>query len=164
MELVTPSIGLLFWQTLTFLIVLFILGKFAWKPIMSALQERENTIDEALSAARRAKEEMQALVAGNEKLLQETRLERDKILRDAQTAASNIINEAKDKAGAEGQRLIEGARAAIINEKQAALTEVKNLAATLSIDIAEKILKRELSDEKAQKELINEFIKEANLN
>jgi F-type H+-transporting ATPase subunit b len=162
--LIEPELGLLFWQVFIFLIVFFILAKFAWNPILASLKERENTIDEALSTAKKAKEEMQALVAGNEKLLQEARLERDKILRDAQSAASNIVNEAKDKAGAEGQRLIEGARVAITNEKQAALTEVKNLAATLSIEIAEKILKRELSDEKAQKELVNEFIKEANLN
>jgi F-type H+-transporting ATPase subunit b len=163
-SLIEPELGLLFWQVFIFLIVLFILAKFAWNPILASLKERENTIDEALSTAKKAKEEMLALVAGNEKLLQEARLERDKILREAQSAASNIVNEAKDKAGAEGQRLIEGARVAINNEKQAALTEVKNLAATLSIEIAEKILKRELSDEKAQKELVNEFIKEANLN
>lgn len=164
MELVTPSIGLIFWQTLTFLIVLFILAKFAWKPILGSLKEREDSIDEALSAAKKAKEEMLLLSSNNEKLLQEARLERDRTLREAQTAANNIINEAKEKAGAEGQRIIETARVAISNEKQAALTEVKNLAANLSIEIAEKILKRELSDEKAQKELVNEFIKEANLN
>ena len=163
-SLVEPELGLLFWQTFVFLVVLYILGKFAWKPILTSLKERENTIEEALSTAKRAKEEMLQLTAGNEKLLQEARLERDRILRDAQSAASNIINEAKDKAGAEGQRMIEHARIAINNEKQAALTEVKNLAANLSIEIAEKILKRELSDEKAQKELVNEFIKEANLN
>lgn len=164
MDLVTPGFGLLFWQTITFLIVLFILAKFAWKPIMSSLKERESTIEEALSAAKKAKEEMQKLQSDNEKLLAEARLERDKILREAQTAANNLVNEAKDKATAEGTRLIENARQAINNEKQAALTEVKNLAATLSIDIAEKILKRELADEKAQKELVNEFIKDANLN
>jgi F-type H+-transporting ATPase subunit b len=162
--MVSPDFGLIFWQTLTFLVVLFILGKFAWKPILSSLRERENTIDEALNAAKKAKEEMQKLQADNEKLLAEARLERDKILRDAQAAANNIISEAKEKAGAEGARLIENARQAINNEKQAALTEVKNLAANLSIEIAEKVLKRELADEKAQKELVNEFIKEANLN
>jgi len=162
--MVSPDFGLLFWQTLTFLIVLFILGKFAWKPILTSLKERESTIEEALGAAKKAKEEMQKLQSDNEKLLQEARLERDKILREAQTAANNIISEAKEKATHEGTRLIENARAAIHNEKQAALTEVKNLAASLSIEIAEKILKRELADEKAQKELVNEFIKEANLN
>lgn len=162
--MVTPDFGLLFWQTLTFLIVLFILGKFAWKPILGSLKERENTIEDALNAAKKAKEEMQKLQADNEKLLAEARLERDKILRDAQSAANNLITEAKEKAGAEGTRMIENARQAINNEKQAALTEVKNLAANLSIEIAEKVLKRELADEKAQKELVNEFIKDANLN
>lgn len=163
-SLITPEFGLLFWQVVIFAVVFFILAKFAWKPILTSLHERENTIEEALSTAKKAKEEMLNLTAGNERLLQEARLERDRILRDAQTAASNIINEAKEKSGAEGQRMIDQARVAINNEKQAALTEVKNLAANLSIEIAEKILKRELSDEKAQKELVNEFIKEANLN
>ena len=162
--MVTPDFGLIIWQLITFLIVLFILGKFAWKPILGSLKERENTIEEALNAAKKAKEEMLQLQAGNEKLLAEARLERDKILRDAQTAANNMITEAKDKASAEGARMIENAGQAINNEKQAVLTEVKNMAANLSIQIAEKILKRELADEKAQKELVNEFIKEANLN
>ena len=120
--------------------------------------------DRALSAAKKAKEEMQKLNSDNEKLLAEARLERDKILREAQVAANNIVAESKEKATAEGNRLIENARLAINNEKQAALTEVKNLAANLSLEIAERILKRELADEKAQKELINEFIQEANLN
>lgn len=164
MNIVTPDFGLIFWHTITFLIVLFVLGKFAWSPILSSLKEREDSIDEALNAAKKAKLEMQKLHADNEKLLQEARLERDRILRDAQSAANSIMNEAKDKASAEGARMIENARLAINTEKQAALAEVKNLAANLSIDIAEKILKRELSDEKAQKELVNEFIKEANLN
>ncbi|MBX9853755.1 MAG: F0F1 ATP synthase subunit B [Cytophagaceae bacterium] len=163
-SLITPEFGLLFWQFMIFLVILFILGKFAWKPILTSLKEREANIEEALNAAKKAKEEMQKLHADNDKLLQEARLERDKMLREAQTAANNIVSEAKDKATAEGQRLIENARAAINNEKQAALTEVKNLAANLSLEIAEKILKRELADEKAQKELVNEFIKEANLN
>ncbi len=163
-SLIEPEFGLLIWQLVIFLIVLGILAKFAWKPILNSLKEREANIEEALNAAKKAKEDMQKLQADNDKLLQEARLERDKILREAQTAASNIIAEAKDKATTEGQRLIENARASINNEKQAALTEVKNLAANLSLEIAEKILKRELEDEKAQKELVNEFIKEANLN
>lgn len=164
MELVTPDLGLLFWQAVTFLIVLGLLAKFAWKPIMNSLREREETIQEALSAAARAKEDMQKLQAANENLLQEARLERDKILREAQASASAIVNEAKDKAVVEGQRLIETARQTINTEKQAALTEVKNQAASLSIQIAEKLLKKELSGEAAQKELVREYIKEANLN
>jgi F-type H+-transporting ATPase subunit b len=164
LDLVSPAFGLLFWQVVTFLVILFILSKFAWKPIMSGLKEREQNIDEALSTARKAKEEMALLKSENEKLLADARVERDKMLKEAQAASNNMISEAKDKAAAEGARLLETARIAINNEKQAAITEVKNQAATLSIQIAEKLLKRELSDEKAQKQLVDEFIKEAKFN
>lgn len=164
MDLVTPGLGLIFWQTITFLIVFFLLAKFAWKPIMASLKEREDTIDQALSAAKTAKEEMLKLQAANENALQEARLERDKILKEAASAAAFMINEAKDKAVEEGARLIEAAREAINNEKQAALTEVKNQAANLSVQIAEKLLRKELSTETAQRELVSEYIKEANLN
>ncbi|HEY8400782.1 MAG TPA: F0F1 ATP synthase subunit B [Cytophagaceae bacterium] len=164
MSLVTPELGLIFWQTVTFLIILFLLSKFAWKPIMNGLKEREESIEEALSAANKARQEMQNLKAANEALLQEARQERDKILKEAQTAAANIVAEAKDKAVAEGNRLIESARQAINNEKAAALADVKNQAATLSLQIAEKLLKRELANETAQRELVSEYIKEVNLN
>jgi len=164
MDLVTPGLGLIFWQTITFLIVFFLLAKFAWKPIMASLKEREDTIEEALGAAQRAKDEMVKLQAANENALQQARIERDKILKEAQAAATMMINEAKDKATEEGARMIETARQAINSEKQAALAEVKNQAATLSLQIAEKLLKRELSNETAQKELVSDYIKEANLN
>jgi len=162
--LVQPDFGLLFWQTVTFLIILFILGKFAWKPILGALKEREADIEEALSAAENAKEEMKRLHAANEKLLQDARIEREKILKEASAVANSIITEAKDKATAESNRIVENARIAINNEKLSALTEVKNQAATLAIDIAEKLLRKELSDSKAQKELVSEYLKEAKFN
>jgi F-type H+-transporting ATPase subunit b len=162
--LVQPDFGLLFWQTVTFLIVLFILGKFAWKPILGALKEREADIEEALSAAENAKEEMKRLHAANEKLLQDARIERDKILKEANAVASAIIAEAKDKATLESNRIVESAKISINNEKLAALTEVKNQAATIAIDIAEKLLRKELSDSKAQKELVSEYLKEAKFN
>ncbi|GAL83720.1 F0F1 ATP synthase subunit B [Sporocytophaga myxococcoides] len=162
--LVQPDFGLLFWQTVTFLIVLFILGKFAWKPILGALKEREADIEEALSAAENAKEELKRLHAANEKLLQDARLERDKILKEASAVANSIITEAKDKATAESNRIVEGAKIAINNEKLAAMTEVKNQAATIAIDIAEKLLRKELSDSTAQKELVSEYLKEAKFN
>ena len=117
-----------------------------------------------MDTARKTKEEMVKLKAENERILGEARLERDKILREAQVAASSMITEAKDKANAEGLRLIENARSAINSEKQSAIAEVKNKAAELSIEIAEKLLKRELSDSKLQKELVSEYIKEAKLN
>ncbi|PTX22607.1 ATP synthase F0 subcomplex B subunit [Pontibacter mucosus] len=164
MELVTPGIGLIFWQTVVFLLVLFLLGKFAWKPIMNALQERESSIENALSAAEKAKLEMQALKADNEKLLAEARLERDKILKEATDAANSIVETAKQKANEEGARMIEQARESIENEKRAAITEVKNMAASLSLQIAEQILRKELSDKNAQQALAQEYIREVTLN
>ncbi|MDX5438201.1 MAG: F0F1 ATP synthase subunit B [Pontibacter sp.] len=164
MELVTPGFGLLFWQTVTFLIVLFLLGKFAWKPIMNALHERETSIENALSAAEKAKLEMQALKADNEKLLAEARMERDRILKEASDAANNLVETAKQKANEEGARMIAQARESIENEKRAAITEVKNMAATLSLEIAEQILKRELSDKNAQQVLAQNYISEVTLN
>ncbi|MCU0429617.1 MAG: F0F1 ATP synthase subunit B [Cytophagaceae bacterium] len=164
MNLVTPEFGLLFWQILIFGIVLFLLSKFAWKPIVTALEERENTIADALGAAEKAKEEMKNLQASNEKLLQEARLERDKILKEAQVTASGLISEAKDKASAEANRLVDNARVAIQSEKAAALAEVKNTAASLALEIAEKVIRKNLSSDGAQKTLVDEFIKESKLN
>jgi F-type H+-transporting ATPase subunit b len=164
MELVTPGVGLIFWQTITFLIVLFLLSKFAWKPIMAALHEREASIENALSAAEKAKLEIQGLKAENEKLLAEARLERDKILKEASDAGNSIVESAKLKANEEGARMIAQAREAIENEKRAAITEVKNTAAALSIEIAEQILKRELTDPQAQQALAQNYIREVTLN
>ncbi|MCC9135860.1 F0F1 ATP synthase subunit B [Pontibacter silvestris] len=164
MELVTPGIGLIFWQTVTFLIVLFLLGKFAWKPIMKALHDRESSIENALSAAEKAKLEMQALKADNEKLLAEARLERDRILKEATEAGNSIVETAREKANEEGARMLAQAREAIENEKRAAITEVKNMAAALSVDIAERILKRELNDPRAQQALVQEYISGVTLN
>ncbi len=164
MNLVTPDLGLLFWQSLIFFTVLFILAKFAWKPIVQALEERENVIADALGAAEKAKEEMKNLQATNEKMLQEARLERDKMVKEAQSAANSIIAEAKEKATEEADRIVYNAKALIETEKNAALAEVKNTAASLSLQIAEKLLKKNLSGDDSQKALVNEYIKEAKLN
>lgn len=164
MNLITPDFGLFFWQTITFAIVLFVLGKFAWGPIMSSLKEREDSIAEALESAAKAKTEMATLKAANEALLQEARLERDKMLRDAQTVANNLLNEAKDKALKEGNLLMENARKGIETEKNAALAEVKNYAVNIALEVAEKILKKELKDNDAQKALVSEYLKETTLN
>jgi F-type H+-transporting ATPase subunit b len=161
--LVTPNLGLLIWQAITFLIVLFLLSKFAWKPIMAALREREQSIDSALQMAEKAKLEMQSLKADNERLLNEARVERERILKEATETANSLVEGARTKATEEGQRMIENAREAIGHEKQAALTEVKNLAATLSINIAEKLLNRELQDEQAQRALVESYLQDANL-
>jgi len=164
MELVTPNFGLIFWQLVTFLIVLFLLTKFAWKPIMNALRERETSIENALSAAEKAKLEMQGLKAENEKLLAEARMERDKILKEASEAGNALVENARNKANEEGTRMIAQAREAIENEKRAALTEVKNMAAALSLEIAERILRKELNDPQAQQALAQDYIREVTLN
>ncbi|MGV3541436.1 MAG: F0F1 ATP synthase subunit B [Rufibacter sp.] len=161
--LVTPGTGLLIWQVITFLLVLFLLSKFAWKPIMASLREREESIDSALRMAEKAKLEMQSLKADNERLLNEARFERERILKEATEAANNLVEGARTKANEEGQRMIENARLSIENEKKAALTEVKNLAATLSIDIAEKLIRRELQDEQAQRALVQSYLHDTRL-
>jgi F-type H+-transporting ATPase subunit b len=164
MDLITPGLGLLVWTTLIFLSVLFVLTKFAWKPIAAALREREDFIENALSSAERAKAEMAKLKADNEQLLQEARKERDKILKESQAAAANLIAEAKEKASAESARIIEAARLQINNEKKAALTELKNLVASTALEISELILKRKLDNDEAQKQLIESYLKESKLN
>jgi F-type H+-transporting ATPase subunit b len=160
MKLVTPDIGLLFWMLISFSIVLFLLKKYAWKPILSSLKEREDSISDALDLARKTKEEMNALKADNERILAEARNERDKMLKEARDTKDAIISEAKTKASAEGDRMINIARQAIENEKMAAITELKNQVAMLSVDIAEKLLKEELSNPEKQKQLVNAFLGE----
>ncbi|TGE20420.1 F0F1 ATP synthase subunit B [Hymenobacter aquaticus] len=164
MELITPNIGLIFWQLVIFLIVLFLLAKFAWKPILGSLKEREDSIESALRMADQAKLEMQQLKAGNEKLIAEARMERDKMMQEATQMANQLIEQAKNKATEEGSRMIMQAREAIQNEKHAALTEVKNTAAKLSIDIAERILRRELTDSSSQQQLVDSYLKDVKLN
>ncbi|MDZ7742613.1 MAG: F0F1 ATP synthase subunit B [Bacteroidota bacterium] len=164
MELVQPGIGLIFWMTLSFGIVIWILAKFAWKPIMKSLKEREDTIDDALHAADKAREEMKQLKVGNEALLAEAKEERDAILREARKVKGKIIEEARVKANDEANRIVENAKGRIENEKMAAMTDLKNQIASLSIEIAEKILKHELSDEKKQKEFVQKLIDDVNLN
>ena len=160
----SPELGLIFWQLIIFLLVLFLLGKFAWKPILLSLKEREDSIDNALRMADQAKLEMQALKAGNEKLLADARVERDRTLKEAQTMGNQLIETAKTKATEEGSRLITQAREAIQNEKNAALAEVRNTAAQLSLDIAERILRRELADPAAQSKLVDAYLKDVKLN
>lgn len=163
MDLVTPGLGLIFWQTVTFLLVLFLLSKFAWKPIMSSLREREETIEGALRSAEQAKQEMLKLKADNEKLLDEARAERDIMMRKAQQNADAIVEEAKEKASAESSKIVENARLAIQSERQAALEDIRKQVATLSIEIAEKLLRNQLKEERAQRELVNQLVKESNL-
>lgn len=164
MELVTPGIGLVFWMLLSFSIVLFILKRYAWKPILKMIKEREDSIDGALKMADKAKEEMAKLQSDNEKILAEARKERDALLKDAREMKDKIIADAKNQASIEANKLVESAKASINTEKLAALTEIKNQIAFLSVDIAEKILQKELSSELRQKEYIENLVKDINLN
>lgn len=164
MELITPSLGLLFWSLIIFVILLFILTKFAWKPIVGALEEREKFISDALDQANKAKEEMSKLKSENEALLMQARQERDKILKDAQTVAVATIAEAKEKAQVEADKMVANARLQITNEKNNAITELKNLVATTSVQIAEQIVKKNLSSDSSQKELIDTYLKESKFN
>jgi F-type H+-transporting ATPase subunit b len=164
MDLLTPGTGLIFWQALTFIIVILLLGKFAWKPILNALEIREQSIEEALRSAEKAKEEMAQLQASNEKLLQEARKERDQIIKDAQAAAAKIRDEAKEQAEIGASKILKDARAEIEQQKDAAISEVKNLVADLSLQIAEKVLRKELDDKKSQEGLIQDYIKDIKLN
>lgn len=164
MELVKPSIGLIFWMIVSFSIILFLLKKFAWAPILGMIKEREESIETALAAAEKAKAEMKALQSANERILDEAKMERELLLKDAREIREKMIAEAKGIASKEGERLLKSARENIQNEKMAAITELKNQVATLSIDIAEKILKSELSSDEKQKSLVNTLLKDVNLN
>ncbi len=164
MKLVTPDFGLVIWMTLTFLTVLFLLSKFAWKPILKMISEREKTIEDALLSAEKAKLEMARMTASNEALLREAQAERDAMLKLARETKDQIIHEARTRATVEGERLISIAREAINNEKLAAVTELKNQVAQLSLQVAEKLVKHELSSDEKQKALANTLISELKLN
>jgi F-type H+-transporting ATPase subunit b len=158
------SVGTVLWSSIAFLVVLFILAKFAWKPILAAIREREESIDEALKSVQTARTEMQNLQASNEELLRQARLERDLMLKEARDAKERIISESKQRAEDEYTRILNSAREAIQTEKMAAITEIKTEIATLSIDIAEKLLRAELQSETKQKALIEKYLEEAKIN
>lgn len=160
MELVNPGIGLIFWMVIIFGLLLLVLGKYAWKPIMRALREREQSIDEALHSADKAREEMKKLQADNEKLAKQAREERDKILKEARQKQNEIIEQAREEAGQERKKILEQARHEIQNEKQAAAEELKSTVADISLKIAEKIIRQELEDGKKQKDLIEKYFNE----
>jgi F-type H+-transporting ATPase subunit b len=163
MELVTPEIGLVFWTTVSFLILLFLLGKFAWKPILGAINERENFIEDALLKAEAAKDEMSRLTNENEALLRQTRAERDAILHEAKKVKDQIISDAKEAAHTEGARMIELARIEINNQKAIAMADVKNQVASLSLEIAEKVLRKQFEDQQKQDELVSQLLKEVKI-
>jgi F-type H+-transporting ATPase subunit b len=162
--LLTPAFGTVIWATVAFLVVLFLLRKFAWGPILTALQERERGIAEALGAADRARTEMAALNSENERLLQEARAERDRMLREAREMGDAVVAEARSKAKAEADREVAAARDAIAVERKAALADIKVEVANLSLDIAEQVLRRQLDRPVVQSELVDRLIEESPLN
>ncbi|MBL7734508.1 MAG: F0F1 ATP synthase subunit B [Chitinophagaceae bacterium] len=164
MDLLIPSFGLIIWTLLAFLIVFFILKKFAWKPILQSLQERENTIADSLATAERARAEMAQFKSENEALLAKAREERGQILKEARDTKDKIINEAKDQAKAEANKIISDAQAAIHQQKMAALTDVKNQIGQLVIEVSQKVLRRELGNSAEQENYIKQLTNEVKLN
>ncbi|TCV11037.1 ATP synthase F0 subcomplex B subunit [Sphingobacterium alimentarium] len=158
------SYGLFFWQLIILLIVIFILGKFAWKPIINALEEREKGISDALASAEKAKLEMARLTNENEQLLKDAREERDAILKEAKELKDKIVAEAKESAQTEGAKLIENAKREIEDQKLKALAEVKNQVSALSLDIARKVLTKEFEDQGKQEALVADLLKDVKLN
>jgi len=159
MQLVTPAIGLMFWTVVIFMLLLILLKKFAWKPILKAVDDRNSSINEALASAEKAKSEMEQLSADNDKILNEAHNQRDSIIKEARDIKIKTIADAKNKASIEAEKIISSAKEQIKNEKMKAMTELKNEIADISIQMAEKIIKSELKDAKSQKKLIEEDLK-----
>ncbi len=157
------SIGLFFWQTVIFVLLIFLLKKFAWKPILDAVNEREEGIRSALKSAEKAREEMASLQSDNEETLKKARLERDGLLKEAREIKQKLIEEAKNEANKEAKKIIIQAQETIESEKNAAIVDLKNQVANLSIEIAEKVLKEKLSEDKAQMNLVKELVKDVTL-
>lgn len=164
MDLITPGLGLVFWTVITFLFLLIILKKFAWKPILGAVSDREEGIKKALASAENARKEMENLHADNERILKEARAEREALLKEARDIKIKMIDDAKGEAQAQADKIIEQAQAAIESEKKAAMAELKKHVADLSIDIAEKVVRAELSNKDKQLELVASMLGEAKLN
>lgn len=164
MELLTPSPGLIIWQLIIFVLLFLLLTVLAWKPIIASLKEREKSIQDALDTADRARLEMAQLKSDNEKLLKEAREERDRILREGREVSSRMKEDAQHEAKKSADRIIDDARAAINIEKQAALKEIKVQVSMFSLQIAEKLMKKNLATDKEQKDLVEGYIKDLKLN
>lgn len=164
MDLLIPEIGLVVWHSIAFLLLLFILAKFAWKPVLQSIKEREESIDNALASAEKAKQEMARLTSENEELLKAARLERDEILKEAKELKDQIVSDAKVTAQAEGAKMVEQAKKEIDDQKKRALAEVKNQVSELSLDIAKKVLQQEFADQSKQEALVNDLLKDVRLN
>lgn len=157
------SFGLFFWQLILFVGLIILLKKFAWKPILDAVNEREDGIRSALDEAEKARKEMQNLTADNERILKEARAQRDGLLKDAREMKENIISEAKEEAKVQANKVVEQAKATIQSEKNAAISDIKNQVAELSISIAEKVVRGELSDKNKQTKLVEDLLKEVTI-
>ena len=158
MDLVTPAIGLIFWTTVVFLLLVLLLKKYAWKPILTAVQKRNETIKEALESAEKAKQEMESLTANNEKIITEAKKERDNLLKEAREIKTQIIFDAKEQANIEAEKIIKTAKDQITNEKLKALTELKNQVAKLAIEMTEKVIGSEFINEDTQKKYVNSVL------
>lgn len=163
-NVIRPEPGLFFWSIVIFAIFWFLIGKLAFKPIANALEKRENDIQDALDQAKKAKEEMQKLQADNEQLIQEAREERSKILKEAKDAKESIIKEAREQAKVEANKLIANAKVEIESQKNAAIADVKNQLGSMALEIAEKVLKKELANNKDQINYVDKLVDDMNLN
>lgn len=162
--MLSVSVGTVIWSSIAFLVVAFILGKLAWKPILASIKERENSIEDAIKSAEKAREEMASLQASNENLLKEAREERDAMMKDAREMKDKMLADAKERADAEYTKIVASAKDAIRAEKMGAISEIKNQVANLSLEIAEQVIRQELSSQDKQKELIDKYLQEAKLN
>lgn len=163
MDLITPEIGLFFWQTIVFLVLILLMAKFAWKPILGAIQSREDSINDALASAENARKEMQNLQADNEKLLKEARIQRDALLKEARELKEKIVADASTEAQEKADKIVAQAQITIQNEKNSALADIKNQVAELSIQIAEKVIRKELSSSEQQYRLVEEMLEDVTL-
>ena len=164
MDLVTPGFGLIFWTSVVFIILLVLLKRMAWTPILNNVDARNKSIEDALEAAKNAREEMSNLKADNDRILKEARAQRDKMLKEARELKANIISEAKNAAKDEADKMIASAKVVIENEKAGAISELKNTVGSLSVDIAEKVLRAELKDVDKQNAFIADMLKDIKLN
>ncbi len=163
MDLVTPDIGLLVWTGISFGLLYLILKKFAWGPILGAVNEREQSIKDALEAADKAKEDMKNLKADNEKILNEAKAEKEALLKEAREIKSKLISDAEDEAKTKAKKMVEAAKTAIQNEKNSAMNELRNTVVDLSVGIAEKVISEELEDKNKQLKIIEDILKDSKL-
>lgn len=164
MNLITPDLGTVVWMVVVFAIVLFILGKYAWKPILGALKQRDQSIENALQSAENARKDIEKIKADNEKIMAQAREERDQMMTEAREIKEKLVAEAKKQANDEAEKIIKSAKQAIENEKATVITDIRKQVAAYSIEIAEKILRHKLKDDKEQEEMIEELVKELKLN